>query len=68
MTASADHPIPVQSETDRFDLKYLSNFPRSTFRQLKIGGGKTINTDYLANHSHNPEMEKFNIPATNSIQ
>ena len=29
---------------------------------------KTISTDYLANHLHNPEMEKFNIPATNSIQ
>ena len=29
---------------------------------------KTSNTDYLANHLHNPEMEKFNIPATNSIQ
>ena len=29
---------------------------------------KTSNTDYLANHLHNNEMEKFNIPATNSIQ
>ena len=29
---------------------------------------KTIDTDYLANHLHDPEMEKFNIPATNSIQ
>ena len=29
---------------------------------------KTSNTDYLANHLHDPEMEKFNIPATNSIQ
>ena len=25
---------------------------------------KTSNTDYLANHLHNPEMKQFNIPAT----
>ena len=29
---------------------------------------KTSNTDYLANHLHDPEMKQFNIPATNSIQ
>ena len=29
---------------------------------------KTINTDYLANHLHNPEMKQFNILATNSIK
>ena len=29
---------------------------------------KTINTDYLTNHLHGPEMKQLNIVATNSIQ
>ena len=29
---------------------------------------KTINTDYVANHLHDPEMKQLNILVTNSIQ
>ena len=29
---------------------------------------KTINTDYVTNHLHDPEMKQLNILETNSIQ